>query len=80
MLPRFLTSVCLHPAQLDMLKKAANTNLPLIFVPLHRSHLDYILISFILLNINVRTPLVAAGNNLRIPVFGYVLLMPDRFL
>lgn len=73
LLPRFLTSVCLHPSQLDMLKKAASTNLPLIFVPLHRSHLDYILITFILLNINVKSPLVAAGNNLRIPVFGWLL-------
>jgi glycerol-3-phosphate O-acyltransferase 1/2 len=53
-----------------MLKKASNTGLPLIFLPMHRSHLDYILISFILLNSNIRSPLVAAGNNLRIPVFG----------
>ncbi|EEB10214.1 glycerol-3-phosphate acyltransferase, putative [Pediculus humanus corporis] len=71
--PRFLSSVCLHPSQLKMIQKAAKTNLPLIFVPLHRSHLDYILITFVLQNINVKSPLVAAGNNLRIPVFGWLL-------
>jgi glycerol-3-phosphate O-acyltransferase 1/2 len=65
-----MTSVVAHPAQLQMLKKASNTGLPLIFLPMHRSHLDYILISFILLNNNIRSPLVAAGDNLRIPVFG----------
>jgi glycerol-3-phosphate O-acyltransferase 1/2 len=53
-----------------MLKKASSTGLPLIFLPTHRSHLDYILVSFILVNSNIRSPLVAAGDNLRIPVFG----------
>ncbi|KAK6621935.1 hypothetical protein RUM44_001742 [Polyplax serrata] len=71
--PRFVKSVCLHPSQLEMIQKAAKTNLPLIFVPLHRSHLDYILITFVLQNIRVKSPLVAAGNNLRIPVFGWLL-------
>jgi glycerol-3-phosphate O-acyltransferase 1/2 len=62
--------VVAHPGQVQMLMKASNTGLPLIFLPMHRSHLDYILISFILLNNNIRSPLVAAGDNLRIPVFG----------
>ncbi|KAJ8920132.1 hypothetical protein NQ315_011789 [Exocentrus adspersus] len=73
LLSYFLTSVVVHPGQVEMLKKAGNSNLPLIFLPLHRSHLDYILISFILLNNNVRSPLVAAGDNLRIPFFGSLL-------
>ncbi|CAH1970223.1 unnamed protein product [Acanthoscelides obtectus] len=73
LLPCFLTSVVVHPGQVEMLKKAGNSNLPLIFLPLHRSHLDYILISFILLNNDIRSPLVAAGDNLRIPFFGSLL-------
>ncbi|CAH0555865.1 unnamed protein product [Brassicogethes aeneus] len=73
LLPCFLTSVVAHPGQVEMLKKAGESNLPLIFLPLHKSHLDYILISFILLNNNVRSPLVAAGDNLRIPFFGSLL-------
>uniref|UniRef100_A0A6P7G532 Glycerol-3-phosphate acyltransferase 1, mitochondrial isoform X1 n=1 Tax=Diabrotica virgifera virgifera TaxID=50390 RepID=A0A6P7G532_DIAVI len=73
LLPCFLTSVVVHPGQVEMLKKAGKSSLPLIFLPLHRSHLDYILISFILLNNNIRSPLVAAGDNLRIPFFGSLL-------
>ncbi|CAH1099944.1 unnamed protein product [Psylliodes chrysocephalus] len=73
LLPCFLTSVVVHPGQVEMLKKAAKSSLPLIFLPLHRSHLDYILISFILLNNDIRSPLVAAGDNLRIPFFGSLL-------
>ncbi|XP_066158287.1 glycerol-3-phosphate acyltransferase 1, mitochondrial isoform X2 [Euwallacea fornicatus] len=73
LLPCFLTSVAVHPGQVKMLSEASKTNLPLIFLPLHRSHLDYILLSFILLNNNIRSPLVAAGDNLRIPFFGSLL-------
>ncbi|XP_064211335.1 glycerol-3-phosphate acyltransferase 1, mitochondrial isoform X4 [Tribolium castaneum] len=73
LLPCFLSCVVAHPGQINMLKEAGKTSLPLIFLPLHRSHLDYILISFILLNNNVRSPLVAAGDNLRIPFFGSLL-------
>lgn len=73
LLPCFLTSVVVHPGHVEMIKKVADKNLPLIFLPLHRSHLDYILMSFILLNNNIRSPLVAAGDNLRIPFFGSLL-------
>lgn len=73
-LPCFLTSVVVHPTQVEMLEKAGKSGLPLIFLPLHRSHLDYILVTFILLNIDVKSPMVAAGDNLNIPVFGYCIL------
>lgn len=71
-LPSFMSGVVAHPAHIDMLKKAAaeNPDVPLIFLPLHRSHLDYILVSFILFNNEIRAPIVAAGDNLRIPFFG----------
>ncbi|XP_050310386.1 glycerol-3-phosphate acyltransferase 1, mitochondrial isoform X1 [Anthonomus grandis grandis] len=73
LLPCFLSSVVVHPGQIEMIKEASKSNLPLIFLPLHRSHLDYILLSFILLNNDIRSPLVAAGDNLRIPFFGSLL-------
>lgn len=75
LLPCFLSGVVAHPAQVDMLKAASAKapEAPVIFLPLHRSHLDYILVSFILLNNDIRSPIVAAGNNLRIPVFGGLL-------
>ncbi|XP_031639080.1 glycerol-3-phosphate acyltransferase 1, mitochondrial isoform X2 [Contarinia nasturtii] len=75
LLPSFMSGVIAHPAHIDMLKKtaAASPNVPLIFLPLHRSHLDYILVSFILYNNEIRAPIVAAGDNLRIPFFGALL-------
>uniref|UniRef100_A0A6M2E3S8 Putative dihydroxyactetone-phosphate acyltransferase dhapat n=1 Tax=Xenopsylla cheopis TaxID=163159 RepID=A0A6M2E3S8_XENCH len=75
LLPCFLRGVAAHPAQVEMLRGIAENadGIPLIFMPLHRSHLDYILISFILLNNDIKSPLVAAGNNLRIPFFGSLL-------
>ncbi|KAK5644911.1 hypothetical protein RI129_006211 [Pyrocoelia pectoralis] len=73
LLPCFLSSVVVHAGQVKMIKEAGQTGLPLIFLPLHRSHLDYIMISFILLNNNIRCPLIAAGDNLRMPIFGSLL-------
>lgn len=75
LIPLFLSGVVTHPAQIKMLKTAAEkaNGAPLILIPLHRSHLDYLMVSFILLNNDIRSPLVAGGNNLRIPVFGSFL-------
>ncbi|XP_063704039.1 glycerol-3-phosphate acyltransferase 1, mitochondrial isoform X2 [Culicoides brevitarsis] len=75
LLPMFLSGVAAHPAHIEMLKAASNKmpNVPMIFLPLHRSHLDYILVTFILCNNDMRAPLVAAGNNLNITFFGRLL-------
>ncbi|XP_055848685.1 glycerol-3-phosphate acyltransferase 1, mitochondrial isoform X1 [Episyrphus balteatus] len=75
LLPCFLSGVVTHTRQIEMLKLAAEKapGIPLIFLPLHRSHLDYIMVTFILANNDIRSPLVAAGNNLQIPVFGGLL-------
>lgn len=69
-LPCFIQSAIVQPTQVEMLKKANESGLPLIFLPLHRSHLDYVMVSFILLSNDVRNPLIAAGDNLKIPFFG----------
>lgn len=72
LLPCFLSAVIAHPAQIEMVKMAQEKmpNTPLVFLPLHRSHLDYILVTFILLNNEIKCPQVAAGENLNIPFFG----------
>jgi len=72
LLPWFLSGVVAHPAQIEMLKaaQASRPETPLIFLPLHRSHLDYIMVTWMLLNNDIKCPQVAAGNNLDIPVFG----------
>ncbi|KAF2900464.1 hypothetical protein ILUMI_05716 [Ignelater luminosus] len=73
LLPCFLGAVVVHSGQIKMLKEAGKSGLPLIFLPMHRSHLDYVMISFILLNNSIQCPLIAAGDNLRIPIFGSLL-------
>ncbi|XP_023176591.2 glycerol-3-phosphate acyltransferase 1, mitochondrial isoform X2 [Drosophila hydei] len=75
LLPCFLSGVVTNTKQIEMLQNASkrSPDTPLIFVPLHRSHLDYIMVTFILTNNDIRSPLVAAGNNLQIPVFGTLL-------
>ncbi|CAG2238793.1 GPAT1_2 [Mytilus edulis] len=52
-----------------VIKKASERGIPMIYLPLHLSHLDYILVTFILWNYDIKAPFVAAGDNLNIPVF-----------
>ncbi|XP_067618536.1 glycerol-3-phosphate acyltransferase 1, mitochondrial isoform X2 [Eurosta solidaginis] len=75
LLPCFLSGVVTHTRQIETLKRASERapGIPLIFLPLHRSHLDYIMVTFILTNNDIRSPLVAAGDNLQIPIFGGLL-------
>lgn len=70
LLPSFIQSAIVLPSQIEVLKKADDTGLPLILLPLHRSHLDYVMLSFIMVINNIRGPLIAAGDNLKIPFFG----------
>lgn len=73
LLPSFIQSAVVLPSQIELLKKANDTGLPLVMLPLHRSHLDYIMISFLMVANNIKNPLIAAGDNLKIPFFGYKL-------
>ncbi|XP_014672916.1 PREDICTED: glycerol-3-phosphate acyltransferase 1, mitochondrial-like isoform X2 [Priapulus caudatus] len=68
-----LDSIQVHQGQMEMVKKAAKSNIPVIFLPLHKSHLDYLLLTFILFLHDIKAPHVAAGDNLSIPVFRYIL-------
>uniref|UniRef100_A0A646QEZ4 Glycerol-3-phosphate acyltransferase 1 n=1 Tax=Hemiscolopendra marginata TaxID=943146 RepID=A0A646QEZ4_9MYRI len=72
-LSRLLISVQVNRGHIEVLKRASQTSLPLIFLPLHRSHLDYILVSFVLFNNEINMPLIAAGDNLRMPIIGNIL-------
>lgn len=70
--PRILSGITVNSKKARMLKAAQRTmpGVPFIFLPLHRSHMDYVLLTFYLFNNSIRSPLVAAGNNLKIPIFG----------
>ncbi|CAC5400554.1 GPAT1_2 [Mytilus coruscus] len=68
-----LNGVHVHKNQLVVIKKASERGIPMIYLPLHLSHLDYILVTFILWNYDIKAPFVAAGDNLNIPGFNLIL-------
>ena len=41
--------------------------IPMVFLPNHKSHMDYLILTFVLFSLGVKTPRVAAGDNLRLP-------------
>lgn len=45
----------------------------IVYVPCHRSHMDYLLLSYVIYKRGLRVPYVAAGDNLNIPVLGQML-------
>ncbi|XP_026882032.2 glycerol-3-phosphate acyltransferase 1, mitochondrial [Electrophorus electricus] len=70
----FFWSIQIHKGQLEMVKRAASEyNAPLVFLPVHKSHIDYLLITFILFCHNIKAPHIAAGNNLNIPIFSTLI-------
>ncbi|MCP4981575.1 MAG: glycerol-3-phosphate 1-O-acyltransferase PlsB [Gammaproteobacteria bacterium] len=54
------------------IREAALTH-QLVYVPCHRSHVDYLLLSYVIYNENLAIPYIAAGSNLNIPLIGRIL-------
>ncbi|KAH0540131.1 hypothetical protein KQX54_013155 [Cotesia glomerata] len=73
LLSLFIKSVIAQDSHIEMVRKANNRGVPMMFLFLHHSHLVYIIMSFVLQCNNVRNSLIIAGDNLRIPIFGKLL-------
>ncbi|XP_077992642.1 glycerol-3-phosphate acyltransferase 1, mitochondrial-like [Glandiceps talaboti] len=69
----FLSGIQVHKGQMEEVKRASKRGIPMIFLPLHRSHLDYILVTFVLHQWDIKAPHIAAGDNLNIPVFSWFM-------
>uniref|UniRef100_A0A3Q3KDV6 Glycerol-3-phosphate acyltransferase 1, mitochondrial n=1 Tax=Monopterus albus TaxID=43700 RepID=A0A3Q3KDV6_MONAL len=70
----FFWSIQIHKGQMEMVKKAAmEQNVPMVFLPVHKSHIDYLLITLILFCHNIKAPHIAAGNNLSIPILSTLI-------
>jgi glycerol-3-phosphate O-acyltransferase len=63
---------------LDTLKQVAPGN-EIIYVPCHRSHIDYLLLSYLLYRNGIVPPHIAAGVNLNLPVVGSILRRGGAF-
>ncbi|XP_072280880.1 glycerol-3-phosphate acyltransferase 1, mitochondrial [Pyxicephalus adspersus] len=76
----FFLNIQIHKGQLEMVKKAATeTKVPLVFLPVHKSHIDYLLLTFVLFCHNIKAPHIAAGNNLNIPIFSTLIHLLGGF-
>ncbi|KAH9256689.1 hypothetical protein BASA81_005193 [Batrachochytrium salamandrivorans] len=51
----------------------------LILLPTHRSHADYLLLSFIFFGLDLPVPTIAAGDNLNVPLLGWLLSRAGAF-
>lgn len=63
---------------LDRIRSVARDH-EIIYVPCHRSHLDYLLMSFVLYRNGLVPPHIAAGINLNMPVVGTILRRGGAF-
>jgi glycerol-3-phosphate O-acyltransferase len=67
---RFYTGI--NTYHLDVVKQTALTH-QIIYVPCHRSHVDYLLLSYVIYFENLAIPYIAAGDNLNVPIIGRIL-------
>ena len=53
--------------------------MPFVIIPCHRSHIDYLLLSYIFYKNNIQMPFVAAGTNLSFFPMGYIFRKSGAF-
>ncbi len=63
---------------IEVVQEVAKEN-AVIYVPCHRSHIDYLLLSYVLFNNGIMVPHIAAGINLNMPVIGPILRRGGAF-
>ena len=62
----------LHTKNLEEIRELSKDN-SLIYLPCHRSHIDYCALTYLLYENGLMVPQVAAGNNLNLPIIGGIL-------
>ncbi|GLD96798.1 hypothetical protein PINS_up005481 [Pythium insidiosum] len=58
---------------------ASSRDVSVVFTPTHKSHLDYLIISYLCFAYGIPLPRIAAGNNLDLPVIGRFLRANGSF-
>lgn len=59
--------------------RQVSKKMPFVIIPCHRSHFDYLLLSYIFYKNNIQMPFVAAGNNLAFFPMGYIFRKSGAF-
>lgn len=62
----------------DVVKQHAQSH-EIVYIPCHRSHIDYLLLSYVLYHNGLTPPHIAAGRNLNLPVIGPILRRAGAF-
>jgi len=73
---KFYSGIDIHFS--EQLKQLALSH-ELVYVPCHRSHIDYLLLSYVIHHEGLAIPYIAAGKNLNMPVIGPVLRKGGAF-
>eukprot|EP01061_Rhynchopus_euleeides_P030929 TRINITY_DN5124_c1_g1_i1.p1 TRINITY_DN5124_c1_g1~~TRINITY_DN5124_c1_g1_i1.p1 ORF type:complete len:731 (+),score=332.71 TRINITY_DN5124_c1_g1_i1:55-2247(+) len=60
-------------------KLAQREGISLVFLPSHKSHIDYMALHYMLFRIGISLPCVAAGDNLNLPMVGEILQRSGAF-
>jgi 1-acyl-sn-glycerol-3-phosphate acyltransferase len=75
--PEIFTRTTTTTSQKNTTKSSSKT--ALVVLPTHRSHADYLLLSYIFFGLDLPVPLIAAGDNLNMPVVGPLLARGGAF-
>ncbi len=59
--------------------RSVTKKMPFIIIPCHRSHIDYLLLSYIFYKHNIQMPFIAAGTNLSFFPMGYIFRKSGAF-
>src|SRR5690606_25620168 len=73
---RIYDGVRIH--NIEAVQEVAKEN-AIVYVPCHRSHIDYLLLSYVLFHNGLMVPHIAAGINLNMPVVGSILRRGGAF-
>lgn len=77
MMKMYKQGVNIRESEFNRLKNiainAAASKTPIIFLPCHKSHVDYIVISYALYRMGIAIPHIACGDNLNLPGVGTML-------
>lgn len=63
---------------IDVVKQVAQSH-EIVYIPCHRSHIDYLLLSYVLYHNGLTPPHIAAGRNLNLPMIGGLLRRAGAF-
>jgi glycerol-3-phosphate O-acyltransferase len=59
--------------------RQVSKKMPFVIIPCHRSHFDYLLLSYIFFKNNIQMPFIAAGSNLAFFPMGYIFRKSGAF-